>query len=92
MPELHECKYCGVMTDAPDEQCYKAPNSMAYDLHIMRGRETTTVTAGTIKATPTDMEYLEREIGLLKKRMSRYETMVWTILIGAIAVICIVGR
>ena len=24
LPE-HECKYCGVMTTQPDEECYKAP-------------------------------------------------------------------
>jgi len=22
---MHECKYCGVMTYQPDEECYKAP-------------------------------------------------------------------
>lgn len=25
LPE-HECKYCGVMTTQPDEECYKAPS------------------------------------------------------------------
>ncbi len=24
-PPFHKCKYCGVMTDRPDEDCYKAP-------------------------------------------------------------------
>ena len=24
LPE-HECKYCGVMTTQPDEECYRAP-------------------------------------------------------------------
>ena len=24
LPE-HECKYCGIMTTQPDEECYKAP-------------------------------------------------------------------
>jgi len=26
--EEHRCKYCGVMTDQPDEECYKAPKSI----------------------------------------------------------------
>jgi hypothetical protein len=26
LPE-HECKYCGVMTTQPDEECYKAPDN-----------------------------------------------------------------
>jgi hypothetical protein len=25
LPE-HECKYCGVMTHQPDEECYRAPD------------------------------------------------------------------
>jgi hypothetical protein len=55
-------------------------------------KKTMTTTTATIKAAPTDIEYLEREIELLKTRMSRYETIVWTILIGAIAVICVLGK
>lgn len=55
-------------------------------------KKTMVTTTATIKATPTDIEYLEREIKLLKKRMSRYETIAWTILIGAVAVICVIGR
>lgn len=26
LPE-HECKYCGVMTTQPDEECYRAPSN-----------------------------------------------------------------
>jgi hypothetical protein len=26
LPE-HKCKYCGVMTTQPDEECYKAPDN-----------------------------------------------------------------
>jgi len=24
---MHQCKYCGAMTDQPDENCYKAPKT-----------------------------------------------------------------
>ena len=27
-PPMHECKYCGAMTDQPDEHCYKAPQQL----------------------------------------------------------------
>jgi len=26
-PPMHECKYCGTITDQPDENCYKAPKT-----------------------------------------------------------------
>jgi hypothetical protein len=27
----HKCKYCGVMTSQPDEECYKSPNTKAME-------------------------------------------------------------
>lgn len=29
---FHECKYCGAMTDKPDETCYKAPKKKKQNL------------------------------------------------------------
>jgi hypothetical protein len=32
MEKEHKCKYCGVMTTQPDEECFKAPSKTPPDL------------------------------------------------------------